>query len=126
MAPDLATAPLILIADDDGEICDVLVLLLADEGYRTVTAADGILALDVARRASPDLILIDVAMPRLGGAGFCEAYRAAGGTAPVVLTSAGHPKAVADAAETWGAAAFVPKPFDIDGLLMTIASCLGS
>jgi CheY-like chemotaxis protein len=126
MTQNPVAPPLILVADDDGEICEVLVLLLADEGYRTVTAADGVQALDLASQESPDLILIDLAMPRLDGAGFCQAYLSAGGTAPVVLTSAGHPTSDADRAQTWGAAAFVAKPFDIDRLLTTIATCLGT
>jgi CheY-like chemotaxis protein len=126
MANDIRTAPLILVADDEREICDLLASLLADEGYHTVTAGDGVDALDRARREPPDLILMDLTMPRLDAAGFCEAYRADGGAAPIVLTSAGHPEADAETARACGAAAFVPKPFDLDQLLTIISSCLGT
>jgi CheY-like chemotaxis protein len=126
MIDDVPTGPLVLVADDDGEICDLLASLLSDEGYRTVTAPDGVQALDVTRQERPDLILMDLTMPHLDAAGFCEAYRSAGGTAPIVLTSAGHPTADAEIAEACGAVAFVPKPFDIDQLLAIISSCLGT
>jgi CheY-like chemotaxis protein len=126
MADDALTGPLILVADDEGEICDLLATLLADEGYRTATASDGIRALDLARHEQPDLILMDLSMPRLDAVGFCEAYRSEGGAAPIVLTSAGQRDAGAEAARACGAVAFLAKPFDIDHVLTIISACLGS
>jgi CheY-like chemotaxis protein len=117
---------LILVADDDAEIREVLVMLLGDEGYTTVEAVDGIEALDAAFREPLDLILIDVTMPRLDGPGFCEAYRAAGGTVPVVMLTAARPSDLDAMVEAYGAAPYVAKPFDVSHLLATIVRCLGT
>ena len=57
----------ILIVDDNREIVDSLGKLLAIEGYDILTAYDGMEALEVLERSRPDLILLDVMMPRLNG-----------------------------------------------------------
>jgi DNA-binding response OmpR family regulator len=114
-------APLILVVEDDHGLRELLVALLAGEGYRVVTAADGLDALEVVGRGPPDLILVDAGMPRLDGAGFCRAYRAAGGAAPVIVVSAASPRRIAATAVACGAAAFVAKPFNIADVLATVA-----
>jgi two-component system response regulator MprA len=125
MKNDLAP-PLILVADDDPEIRELLAILLSDEGYRVVVAADGLRALDVAREESPGLILLDVSMPRLDGPGFCLAYREGGGAAPIVVLSATLDAAIEATVEACGAVAHVVKPFEIDDLLSTIATAIAA
>jgi DNA-binding response OmpR family regulator len=120
-APLRDLPPLILIAEDDPDVLDVLELLLGDAGYRIVTAVDGLAALEAERRDAPDLILINDGMPHLDGAGFCEAYRDGGGMAPVVLISAASPEALTATAERCGAVAAIAKPFDVDEVLAIIA-----
>ena len=58
---------IILIVDDNREIVDSLGKLLTIEGYDILTAYDGMEALEVLERSRPDLILLDVMMPRLNG-----------------------------------------------------------
>jgi two-component system, chemotaxis family, chemotaxis protein CheY len=111
---------LILVVEDDRDLRDLLVMMLSDEGYRVVTAADGLDGLKVARGDSPDLILVDAGMPRLDGAGFCRAYRAEGGPAPVILVSAGHAEQIATTVEACGAVAYIAKPFEVDLVLDTV------
>jgi DNA-binding response OmpR family regulator len=111
-----AAGAVILIGDDDRDVRDTLVMLFESEGYCTVVAVDGVDALNLARRERPELILLDMGMPRLVGAGFCRAYRAEGGATAVVLISAGIPCA----------AASIEKPFDIDELLETVAPPVAS
>jgi CheY-like chemotaxis protein len=118
--------PLILVADDDPEIRELLGMLLRDEGYRVVAAADGLRALDAAREESPGLILIDASMPRLDGPGFCRAYRANGGTAPIVVISARLDAEIEATVEACGAVAHVVKPFEVDDLLSTVATAIAA
>lgn len=120
-----AGRPLVLVVDDDHEMRDLLCMMLGGDGYRVVAAADGGEGLDIARRDGPDLILVDAMMPHLDGAAFCWAYFEGGGSAPVVLISAGNSDVIATTIEACGAAAFVTKPFDVDEVLDMIARLLG-
>ncbi len=64
-----ASAPIkqVLIAEDDDHMRDALQELLASEGYRVITAEDGLEALDWMSRVSVDLVIVDILMPGLGG-----------------------------------------------------------
>ncbi len=114
-------APIILIADDDEGIRSILVELLTDEGYDVLIAADGQEALDLGLSHRADLILLDLAMPRLDGPGFCRAYREHDGQAPVIVVSASNERDVAAAVETCGAEGHILKPFDLDKVVATVA-----
>jgi CheY-like chemotaxis protein len=83
----------VLVADDVAHTRWSYVGLLRDAGARVTEARDGLEALDLARADRPDLILADMAMPRLDGLGLCAALReeAALGGVPVVLLSDGAP-----------------------------------
>jgi CheY-like chemotaxis protein len=107
----------ILVADDDDDVRAVLILVLVEEGYVVLEAVDGQQALEIARRSDVDLILLDYAMPALDGAGFCRAYGAGGGRAPVLLLTAANADDAVAAARACGAVAHVPKPFEMDELL---------
>ena len=111
----------ILVAEDDPAIREAIELLLREEGYAVLAAADGFEALELVRHGRPGLLLIDLGMPRLDGAGFCRAYRADGGDAPVIVLSAANPSEVEEAARACGAVAYIRKPFDVDEVLRTVA-----
>jgi two-component system alkaline phosphatase synthesis response regulator PhoP len=66
----------VLIADDEPDILEILKYNLTNEGYEVVTAKDGDEALDKARRAQPDLIVLDVMMPKKTGVEVCQILRA--------------------------------------------------
>lgn len=66
----------ILIADDDPDILEILRYNLAQEGYEVFTAKDGDEALEKARKHQPDLIVLDVMMPRKTGVEVCQWLRA--------------------------------------------------
>ena len=72
-------APVVLVVDDDDAIRLSVGMLLEDEGYRVLLARDGIEALGAALARRIDMILLDLAMPRLTGEAFCRAYRERGG-----------------------------------------------
>ena len=66
----------ILIADDEPDILEILKYNLINEGYEVITAKDGDEALEKARRSQPDLIVLDVMMPKKNGVEVCELLRA--------------------------------------------------
>lgn len=70
-----AAARKILIADDDPDILEILRYNLEQEGYEVITAKDGDVALDQARKHQPDLIVLDVMMPRKTGVEVCQWLR---------------------------------------------------
>ena len=66
----------ILIADDEPDILEILKYNLSNEGYEVITAKDGDEALEKARRSQPDLIILDVMMPKKTGVEVCQLLRA--------------------------------------------------
>ena len=65
----------VLIADDEPDILEILKYNLAGEGYEVVTAKDGDEALEKARRTQPDLVVLDVMMPKKTGVEVCQILR---------------------------------------------------
>ena len=65
----------ILVVDDEESIMDLLVYNLEKEGYNTLKAYDGITAVEMAVREKPDLILLDVMIPKLDGISVCKKIR---------------------------------------------------
>jgi CheY-like chemotaxis protein len=119
---DLETHPTatVLVVDDEPAIREVIATLLEDEGYLVRHAKDGLEALDAINENRIDLIVSDVVMPRLDGASLVRRLRRRGHLTPVVLMSAVY------ADVDLPGVRFVPKPFEIDRLLGTVASALGS
>ncbi|HJW89562.1 MAG TPA: response regulator transcription factor [Anaerolineales bacterium] len=77
----------ILVVDDKPELRTLLKAYLAEEGFEVVLAGDGQEALFVARREKPDLILLDLMMPEMGGYDFMRAYRGEAETPVIILTA---------------------------------------
>ena len=104
---------LILIVDDEPSIVVALKFLMEQEGYRTLVAGDGAQALSLAARLRPNLIILDVMLPRVSGLEVCRMVRASPAlrSTPVVMLTArgGHAEAAAGVAV--GASAYVTKPF---------------
>ncbi|NDW04494.1 response regulator [Jiella pacifica] len=78
---------LVLIAEDDEEICAILDAYLVREGFRTVKARDGRTALDLHLALKPDLVLLDVTMPRLDGWEVLAELRRRGSTPAIMITA---------------------------------------
>jgi two-component system, NtrC family, response regulator AtoC len=110
----------ILIIDDEPGLRQTVSLILAEEGYETLTASDGEEGLNKALEVSPGMILCDVKMPRLPGLDFLQRYKAAGGTAMVVVMTAYGGMELAIQAMKKGAYDYISKPFSPDQLLLTI------
>jgi len=78
----------VLIADDDRLIRIMLADLLGEMGHAVVAAENGVEALNLCGRESPDLLILDLLMPRLSGLDALHAMRRAGCTAPAILLTA--------------------------------------
>ena len=109
----------LLIADDDPQILRALRIILSSKGYQVVTAADGQEALEAAISARPDILIIDLGMPRLDGVALIEAVRG-WSQAPILVISGRTTDAEKVRALDVGADDYVTKPFSIDELLARI------
>lgn len=106
----------ILLVDDDESILSTVRLLLTEEGYPVVVAANGKEALQHIATQKPSLILLDMKMPIMDGWAFAMAYRDVPGPhAPIVVMTAAH-DARQRAAEI-AADDVIAKPFDVNRLL---------
>ena len=113
----------ILVVDDEASIRRILETRLSMIGYDVVTAADGEEALDVFRSTSPDLVVLDVMMPKLDGYGVCQELRKESDIPIIMLTALGD---VADRITglELGADDYVVKPFSPKELEARIRSVL--
>lgn len=106
----------LLVADDDPQMVRALRITLAAHGYDVVVASDGAAAIALAAQTHPDLVLLDLGMPRLDGIQVIQALR--GWTSvPIIVVSGRTGSADKVDALDAGADDFVTKPFQIDELL---------
>ena len=112
----------ILVVDDEPGIVQFVGAALEDEGYDVTTAADGRQAVAAAERSRPDLVVLDMMLPRLQGDGVAREIRRLHGEIPIVLITADT--AAREKAARMGAFACLPKPFDLDSLLQAVHSGL--
>ncbi|WP_341956255.1 response regulator [Microbacterium sp. LWH13-1.2] len=106
----------LLIADDDPQMVRALRITLAAHGYEVVVAPDGAAAVAAAAQTHPDLIMLDLGMPRLDGIEVIQALR--GWTnVPIIVVSGRTGSADKVEALDAGADDFVTKPFQVDELL---------
>lgn len=114
---------LILIADDDAEIRGVLRLMLEQEGYETLEAADGAAAVAATLLHRPDLILLDVMMPGCSGLEACRRLRAHT-LAPVLFLTARGQEADKEQGFAAGGDDYLVKPFSRSELLARTGALL--
>jgi DNA-binding response OmpR family regulator len=126
-APARKPRPLVLVAEDDADILDLVVFDLEDEGYEVLTARNGEEAIALALERHPDLVLLDVAMPGIDGYEVTRRLRAeetTHGTPVVLLTARAQVKDVIAGFEA-GANDYVTKPFRPDELRTRLHAALG-
>ena len=80
----------ILVVDDDVNICELLRLYLTKEGYQVTIANDGEEGLDKFNQVKPDMVLLDVMMPKMDGLEVCRRIRKLGNTPVMMLTAKGE------------------------------------
>lgn len=119
--------PVVLVAEDDEDILEMVVFDLEDEGYEVLTARDGDAAVALALERRPDLVLLDVAMPGLDGYEVTRRLRAdesTRGTPVVLLTARAQVSDVILGFEA-GANDYVTKPFRPEELRTRLQAALG-
>ncbi len=118
-------AETILIVDDEEGIRASLGGVLEDEGYRTLFAVDGVEALAIARQEMPDLVLLDIWMPRMDG---LETLQKLKGECPqlIVVMMSGHGTIETAVKSTkLGAYDFIEKPLSLEKVIITVKNALG-
>jgi two-component system, response regulator, stage 0 sporulation protein F len=114
---------MVLVIDDDPDVRRVVADAFQSEGFRVMTAANGMQALHRIRDAAPAAIILDLSMPMMSGDAFLHAWRVGAETrgVPVVAISAAYPDLQP---EDLGVDAFFPKPFEIDLLIRHVKDLL--
>jgi two-component system, OmpR family, response regulator MprA len=114
----------IMIADDETAIRESLERVLQVEGYDTSSVTNGLAVLDGVGGDAPDLLILDVMMPRLGGLETCRRLRAAGRNLPVLMLTARDQVSDRVAGLDAGADDYLPKPFATEELLARVRALL--
>ena len=116
----------ILVVDDEESIMDLLVYNLEKEGYNTIKAYDGVTAVEKAVREKPDLILLDVMIPKLDGVSVCKKirYYLNISTMPILMVSARDTESDKIVGLEMGADDYITKPFQIRELMARIKANL--
>lgn len=112
--------PHVLLVDDDPEIRDLGRRLLEPEGYRVATAADGEEALGLVAQRAPDLVLLDLKMPGMGGVGFLRRFRQRHETIPAVLITGYPDSELLSQAMRYPPVVLMAKPLEPDQLLRCV------
>ncbi|HEX3108959.1 MAG TPA: response regulator transcription factor [Thermoanaerobaculia bacterium] len=113
----------VLIVDDDPKVCETLDRYLAHAGYATATALDGAKALEVARSFAPDLIVLDLMLPRVDGLGVCRMLRATSSVPIIMLTAKSTERDKLTGLEL-GADDYLTKPFSPRELVARVEAVL--
>lgn len=116
----------ILLVEDDPTVARLVRYCLEGQGYTVTTAGDGVTALNAAYAAPPDLVLLDLVLPNLGGHLVCRALREDSRTRDVpilLITGAGS---VSDEVRACGADGHLQKPFTPGQLLAAVAPYTGT
>ena len=114
----------ILVVDDEPHIVEVVSAYLVRDGHEVSTAADGDTALDLALATSPDVIILDVMLPRRSGFEVLRELRAAGGASAVIMLTARDDVIDRVAGLEIGADDYVTKPFEPRELVARVGAVL--
>ncbi len=113
----------VLIVEDDRTLLDLLKYNLNKEGYRPLTATDGLLGLEMARREKPDLIILDIMLPRMDGMEVCRTLRKEM-TIPILMLTAKAEEIDKVLGLEIGADDYMTKPFSMRELLARVHAML--
>jgi len=106
----------VLVVEDDLEIADVLRRSLRHQGHEVRIADDGVVALEAAEEFVPDLVILDLGLPRLDGVEVCRRLRAEGDVPILILTARTHTEDRVEGLDS-GADDYLVKPFELKELL---------
>ena len=112
----------ILVVEDEGNIVDILTFNLIREGYETLEALDGAAGLKLALDEDPDLILLDLMLPKMDGFQVCRTLREQGRATPIIMLTAREEETDKVLGLELGADDYITKPFSMRELLARVKS----
>ena len=112
----------ILVVEDERNIVDILTFNLAREGYDTLEALDGAAGLRLALEQDPDLILLDLMLPKMDGFQVCRTLREQGRATPIIMLTAREEETDKVLGLELGADDYITKPFSMRELLARVKS----
>ena len=115
---------LVLIVDDERPIVDILKYNLEKEGYTTIEAYDGVQALEMALDKNPDIILLDVMLPKMDGFEVCRKVREKRPAVPILMLTAREEEVDKVLGLELGADDYITKPFSVRELMARVKANL--
>jgi DNA-binding response OmpR family regulator len=116
----MAETKTILVVDDDIELSDGLRVVLERQGYRVLQARDGQQGKQVIYQQRPDLVILDMMMPRMGGYPVLEHFRGKADAPPMIMITANEGSRHKAYAEYLGVVEYIRKPFAMEKLLEAV------
>jgi len=113
----------ILIVEDDQKTASLVALYLEKEGFRTLTAGDGIVAVETVKQQRPDFVILDLMLPRMDGWEVCRAIRRTSDI-PIIMLTARDEEVDRISGLTLGADDYVTKPFSPRELVARVKAIL--
>ena len=110
----------ILVVDDEKAICEILEEFLSLFGHSVTSANSGADAIEVVRRASPDVVFLDIRMPGMSGLDVLKEIKALDSSVRVIMISAFGDEETESMARELGADGYIQKPVDLPGLLVLL------
>src|SRR5258708_39970994 len=122
----MAQAKTILVVDDDHELSDGLRVVLEKEGFRVIQARDGQQGKQAIYNQRPDLVILDMMMPRMGGYPVLEHFHGKPDAPPIIMITANEGSRHKVYAEYLGVIDYIRKPFAMDRLLESVHKALNA
>ena len=120
----MAEQKVILVVDDDRELVDGLRAVLERQGYKVIQAHDGHQGKQAIYNQQPDLVILDMMMPRMGGYPVLEHFRGKTDAPPIIMITANEGSRHKAYAEYLGVIDYIRKPFAMERLLETVNKAL--
>lgn len=116
----------VLIVDDESDIIETLKFMIESEGISCITAYDGEEALNKTKKENPDLIILDVMLPKINGYKVCRLLKfdAKYKNIPILMVTARSQQEDKHIGQETGADDYITKPFNIEELLITVKNYL--
>ena len=122
----MADTKTILLVDDDYELSDGLRSVLEKQGYRVIQARDGQQGKQIIYQQRPDLVILDMMMPKMGGYPVLEHFRDKNDAPPIIMITANEGSRHKAYAEYLGVIDYIRKPFAMERLLETVSKALAA
>ena len=120
----MAVSKTILVVDDDMELSDGIRAVLENKGHRVLQARDGQQAKNLVYQQRPDLVILDMMMPRMGGYPVLEHFRGKTDAPPIIMITANEGSRHKAYAEYLGVVEYIRKPFAMEKLMEAVTKGL--